>query len=94
MFILDGLLVGGLKFVLDKISVAVDQELTSDTALKEQLLDAQMRLELGEIDEAEFQQVERNVIERLRQLHAERQEEAGETGRLRVSGVEAHLGDE
>lgn len=94
MFILDRLLVGGLTFVLDKISVAVDQELTSDTALKEQLLDAQMQLELGEIDEAQFQQVERRVIERLRELHAEREAEAGETGRLRVSGVEAHLGEE
>ena len=49
MFILDSLLTGGLRFVFDKIAAAVDNETMDDTALREQLLDAQMRLELGEI---------------------------------------------
>ena len=49
MFILDSLLIGGLRFVLDKVAAAVDTEMNDDTALREQLLAAQMRLELGEM---------------------------------------------
>ena len=51
MIILDTLLIGGLRFVLDKIAAAVDAELDDDTVLREELLAAQMRLELGEITE-------------------------------------------
>jgi len=36
MFILDTMLVGGLRFVFDKIAAAVDTELNDDTALREQ----------------------------------------------------------
>ena len=49
MFILDSLLVESLRFVLDKIVAAAEAEMQDDTALREQLLEAQMRLELGEI---------------------------------------------
>ena len=49
MFILDSMLIGGLRFVFDKIAAAVDTELNDDTALREQLLAAQMRVELGEM---------------------------------------------
>ena len=52
VIILDTLLVGGLRFVLGKIAAAVDAELTDDTVWREELLAAQMRLELGEIDRA------------------------------------------
>ncbi len=50
MIILDTLLVGGLRFVLEKLAAAVEAELDDDDALREQLLAAQMRLELGEIE--------------------------------------------
>ena len=49
MFLLDTLLIGGIRFVLDKVAAAVDTELNDDTALREQLLAAQMRVELGEM---------------------------------------------
>ena len=49
---LDSLLIGGLRFVFDKIAAAVDTELNDDTALREQLLAAQMRVELGEMSAA------------------------------------------
>ena len=49
MLIIDSLIVSGVRFVLDKIVAAVDTELNDDTALRERLLDAQMRLELGEL---------------------------------------------
>ena len=54
MFILDSLLIGSLRFVLDKIVAAAEAESQDDTALREQLLEAQMQLELGDISEAEL----------------------------------------
>jgi hypothetical protein len=68
MFILDTLLIGSLRFVLDKVAAAAEAELHDDTALREQLLEAQMRLELGEITDEEFAETERDVLARLREL--------------------------
>lgn len=68
MFILDSLLIGSLRFVLDKVVAAAEAESQNDTSLREELLEAQMRLELGEISDAEFAAIERNVLARLREL--------------------------
>jgi len=76
MFILDSLLVGGLRFVLDNIVAAAEAEVQDDSALREQLLEAQMRLELGEITEAEFSAIERDVLARIREIKS-RQPDAG-----------------
>jgi hypothetical protein len=74
VFILDSLLVGGLRFILDKIAVAADAEAQDDTALREQLLEAQMRLEMGEISEAECAAIEREIFARLRKRRGGPQE--------------------
>jgi hypothetical protein len=68
MFILDSILIGSLRFVLDKIVAAVDAEAHDDSSLREQLLEAQMRLELGELSQEEFAAIERDILERLREL--------------------------
>jgi hypothetical protein len=88
MFILDTLLVGGLRFVLDKVVAAAEAEQHDDSALRDQLLDAQMRLELGEISEAEFVEIERDVLARIREIR-------GDAGRAftmspsdKIAGVE------
>jgi hypothetical protein len=47
VFILDSLLIGGLRFVLEKVSRAAEAELNDETVLREQLLEAQMRFELN-----------------------------------------------
>jgi hypothetical protein len=73
MFILDSLLVGGLRFVFDKIASAVDTELNDDTALREQLLAAQMRVELGEMSQQEFSEIEAEILARLREIRDRRQ---------------------
>jgi hypothetical protein len=73
VFILDSLLIGGLRFVFDKIAAAVDTELGDDTHLREQLLAAQMRLDLGEISQAEFDTLEADLLLRLRQIRESRQ---------------------
>ena len=73
MFILDTMFIGGLRFVLDKIAAAEDTELNDDSALREQLLGAQMRLELGEMTEEDFAQFEADILARLRDIRDRRQ---------------------
>jgi hypothetical protein len=68
MFILDTLLVGSLRFVLDKVVAAAEAEMDDDTSLRERLLEAQMQLELGEISESDFADIERDVLERMREI--------------------------
>ena len=98
MFILDTVLIGGLRFVFDKIAAAVDTEMNDDTALREQLLAAQMRVELGEMSEAEFADLEADVLARLREIRDRRQ--GGESAAIspkeyKITGVEASFeGDE
>jgi hypothetical protein len=77
MFLIDDLLIGGLGFVFDKIAAVVDQELNDEQALHQTLLEAQMRLELGEIDDQQFADVEKTVITRLRELREEREQRTG-----------------
>jgi hypothetical protein len=72
VIILDTLLVGGIRFVLDKVAAAVDTEMNDDTALREQLLAAQMRVELGEMTDAEFAGLEADILARLREIRAQR----------------------
>lgn len=91
------MLIGGLRFVFDKIAAAVDTELNDDTALREQLLAAQMRVELGEMTQEEFAGLETDILARLREIRDRRQ---GGSAALspkdyKVTGVEASFeGDE
>ncbi|MEO8074784.1 MAG: gas vesicle protein GvpG [Acidobacteriota bacterium] len=95
MFILDTMLIGGLRFVFGKIAAAVDTELNDDTALREQLLAAQMRVELGEMTPAEFDRFEADVLERLREIR-ERKQGAGAatltSDDYKITGIEATFG--
>jgi hypothetical protein len=71
MIVLDRLLIGGIRFVLDKVVTAAEAELDNPDRLREELLAAQMQLELGEIGDEEFAAVERDVLARLRELRGE-----------------------
>jgi hypothetical protein len=102
VILLDTLLMGGIRFVLDKVAQAVDREINDETFLRDQLLDAQMRLELGEIDESGFARLEKDLLRRLREIR-ERQRGASDAvpgggqspaairvgGDYKVTGVEA-----
>ena len=72
MFILDSLLIGSLRFVLDKIVAAAEAEAGDDSSLRERLLEAQMQLELGEISEQAFANIERDVLARIREIKRSR----------------------
>ena len=88
MFILDSLLIGSLRFVLDKVVQAAEAEAQDDSALREQLLEAQMRLELGEITDAEFADIERDVLAAIREIKRPRQGAISMTPDDRITGVE------
>jgi Gas vesicle protein G len=96
VFILDTLLIGGLRFVLDKVAAVADAELNDETALREQLLAAQMRAELGEMSQDELAALEEDILIRLREIRERQQgDAAGSEGDFRVTGVEATFeGDE
>lgn len=95
MFILDTMLIGGLRFVFDKIAAAVDTELNDETALREQLLAAQMRVELGEMSEGDFAAFEAGILERLREMR-DRQQGSGAASfspdEYTVTGIDASFG--
>ena len=89
MIVVDRMLVGGIKFVLGKIAAAVDAELNDDSRLREELLAAQMRFELGEITDEEFRATEADLLARLREIRERQLGEAPGPGEMKVTGVEA-----
>ena len=95
MFILDSLLVGSLQFVLDKVLAAAEAEWQDDSALRERLLEAQMQLELGEITEAEFVEIERDILDRIREIKGNQQGAIMLlSDDVKVTGIEATVADE
>jgi len=88
MFILDSLLIGSLRFVLDKVVQAAEAEAQDDSALRDQLLEAQMRLELGEITEDEFVEIERDVIAAIRKIKGGRQGPISMSPGDKITGVD------
>jgi Gas vesicle protein G len=88
MFILDTLLIGSLRFVLDKVMAAAEAEMQDDTALREQLLEAQMRLELGEISEEEFADIEEDVLARIREMKGQQQGAITMSSKDKITGVD------
>jgi Gas vesicle protein G len=94
MFILDSLLIGSLRFVLDKIVAAAEAESQDDSGLREQLLEAQMRLEMGEITEQEFSVLESDVLARIREIKGTRQGPLSMSPEDRISGVDVQSYDE
>lgn len=97
MFLLDSLLIGGLRFVLDKVAAVADSELNDDTALREHLLAAQMRVELGEMTQEEFAVLEADILQRLREI---RERQLGQPqgpvsgGDYTVTGIDVSFDDD
>ena len=91
MIILDTLLVGGIKFVLGKLIAAVEAEMNDDSAYREELLAAQMKLELGEITDEEFAETERQLLEAIREIRERRTGAQEDPGELKITGIEASL---
>ena len=91
MIILDTLFIGGIKFVLGKLVAAVEAEMNDDSAFREELLAAQMKLELGEISEEEFAEIERQLLDAIREVRERRTGAQEDPGELKITGIEASL---
>ena len=88
MFILDSLLIGSLRFVLDKIVAAAEAEAGDDSSLRERLLEAQMQLELGQISEKAFAKIERDVLARMREIRRSRPGALTLSPHDKITGIE------
>jgi gas vesicle protein GvpG len=84
--------------VLEKVVAAVDTEMNDDSVLRERLLDAQMRVELGEMGPDEYAEFEEDILARIREIKA--RQRGGESAAIspkdmKVTGIEASFeGDE
>lgn len=101
MLIVDSLIISGVKFVLTRLAEAVEAEMYDETSLREELLAAQMKLELGEISDDEFVAIEEQVLAGMREVRRRqtRGEPSAASGpaategrRFTVESVEANLG--
>ena len=88
MLIIDSLIISGVRFVLDKVAASVETEMNDDSTLRQHLLEAQMRLELGEMSEDEFVDVERDILARIRELKGTQPGAFTVSGADKITGVD------
>lgn len=60
--------VAGIRWALGKVQAVVEEELTDDSSVKQELMELQMQLELGDIDDAEYVRREAIVMQRFREV--------------------------
>jgi hypothetical protein len=60
--------VAGIRWALGKVQTVVEDELTDDSSVKQELMELQMLLELGDIDDAEYLRREAALMQRLRDV--------------------------
>jgi hypothetical protein len=60
--------VAGIRWTLGKVQQVAEEELTDDSAVKQELMEMQMQLELGDIGEEEYVRREAELMQRLREI--------------------------
>ncbi|MBU4482696.1 MAG: gas vesicle protein GvpG [Actinobacteria bacterium] len=55
----------GIRFIASKLSKMAEEEITDKSKVQEELLDLQMRFEMEEISEEEYEKKERKLLEKL-----------------------------
>lgn len=90
MFILDSLFISGFRWVLDTVLTAAEAERDDDTSLREQLFDAEMRRETGEISDDEFADIEADLLARIREIKERRE---GGSGPIAFGGQPTETSD-
>ena len=68
----------GIKYCLKQVIEMAEQEMTDDTAVKEELMLLNLRFEDGEIDDAEFRRQEAPLLARYSEIRAYRKRIAEE----------------
>ena len=77
MFLLDSLMIAGIRWALETTITAAEAEMNDDTALREQLLAAEMSREMGEISDADFVEIEADLLARIREIKERREGGSG-----------------
>ena len=79
--------VAGIRWSLNKVVQVAEEELTDDAPVKQELMELQMKLELGDIDDEEYVEREAALMARLREVRAwrERLGKATAGGPVRVA---------
>ena len=67
------------------MTAAAEAEMDDDAALREQLLEAEMRRESGEITDEQFDEIEADLLSRIREIRERRQ---GGSGPLTLGGAQ------
>ena len=65
--------VAGIRWSLGQVQKVVEEELTDDEPVKRELMELQMKLELGDIDDDEYVRREAELMGRLREVRAWRE---------------------
>ena len=76
MFILDDLLLAPLKgmlFIGKKINEVIEKERSDEGSVKERLMRLQLRFEMDEIDEQEYDRQEDELLQLLQRIREEKQ---------------------
>ena len=60
--------VAGIRWTLGKVQHVVEEQLIDDTPIKQELMELQMLVELGELDDAEYIRREAALMLRLREV--------------------------
>ena len=60
--------VAGIRWSLEQVQRVVQEEITDDSSVKQELMELQMLLELGDIDDDEYVERERALMDRLREV--------------------------
>jgi|SRR3982751_329019 Gas vesicle protein G len=60
--------VAGIRWTLSKVQRVAEEELTDDSAVKQELMELQMQLELGDIGDSEYVRREAELMQRLREI--------------------------
>ena len=86
MLIIDRLLllpitgpIAGIRWVFKQVANVADQEMMDDSMVRDQLLELQMALETGDVNEDEYAVQEAELMRRLREIRAYRERLAGKT---------------
>jgi len=78
MFILDDILLAplkGLVWIAEKIDEVAEGELSNEDSLMDKLMELQMRFELDEIEEDEYNKLESELLERMDAARKKNEEE-------------------
>src|SRR3954464_5473570 len=84
--------VAGIRWSLNQVMQVAEEELTDDTPVKQDLMELQMKLELGDITDDEYVAQEALLMARLREVRAwkERFGKATSGGPVRVARDDAN----